>query len=415
MAEVPDLSAFVRAGDTVLFGSGTAEPTTLTEALVAQRHDLGGVRVVIGAMYSRTFLPEHADALRFVGLGGLGTASALCRAGVMEVLPVHLGDLPRLITSGCLPVDVVLLQVSPPGPDGRCSLGLAADYLQAAMATARVVVAEVNPQVPFTLGETLVDPATFTHVVERDRPPLTVDVQPPTPAEEAIAALVAERVPDGATLQMGIGAVPAAVVSLLDRRDLGIHSGLVSDSVLALVESGAVTNARKEVDAGVTVAGVLYGSTRLYQWADRNPALSLRPVSYTHDPAVLASFGTLFAINSAVEVDLTGQVNAEVVDGRHVGAVGGLAVFARAAARSRAGRSITALPSTAAGGTRSRIVANLNGGVATVPRADADLVVTEHGVADLRGATLAERARRLIAVAHPEHRSWLSGHASALC
>lgn len=415
MADPLDLTEFVRPGDTVLWGSGTAEPTILTEALVNQRHRLGGVTVVVGAMFSRTFRPEHADALRFVGLGGLGTASTLCRAGVMEILPVHLGALPALIESGRLPVDVVLVQVTPPGTDGRCSLGLAADYLQAALRSARVVLAETNPAVPFTFGDTLVDPTAFSAVVESDRSPLTVETPDPGPTERAIAALVAERIPDGAVLQMGIGAVPTAVVSLLGARDLGIHSGLVNDGVLGLIESGAVTNARKELDPGLTVTGVLYGSERLYRWADRNPDLVLRPVSYTHDPVVLASFGSLFAINSAVEVDLTGQINAEVVDGRHVGAVGGLAAFARAAASSPRGRAVTVLPSTAGSGTRSRIVPALAGGVATVPRSDADLVVTEHGVADLRGVSLAERARRLVAVADPAQREWLAGHASALC
>ena len=195
---------------------------------------------------------------------------------------------------------------------------------------------------------------------------------------------------------------------LRDRRDLGIHSGLMSDSLLDLIEAGAVTNARKEIDRGVTVAGALFGTDRLYRWADRNPALRMRSVAYTHAAHVLGAFGALYAVNSAIEVDLTGQINAETIGGEHVGLIGGQGAFTRAASTSATGRSIIALGSVARGGEVSRIVARLPDGVVTTPRADADLFVTEHGVADLRGVPIAERRARMIAIADPRHRDDLS-------
>jgi acetyl-CoA hydrolase len=209
-------------------------------------------------------------------------------------------------------------------------------------------------------------------------------------------------------MQFGVGGTPDAVLAALgDKHDLGVHSGLISDAVVDLFEAGVVTNARKPIDTGLTVTGTIVGSDALYRWAHRNPSLLMQPVSYTHNPRVLSSFDNFFAINAAIEVDLGGQINAETIDGTYIGAVGGQGAFARAGAAARHGRSIIAVPSTAAGGTISRIVARLGDAVTTTPRADADLVVTEHGVADLRGATLSERAERLIAVADPAHRDAL--------
>ena len=194
------------------------------------------------------------------------------------------------------------------------------------------------------------------------------------------------------------------------KTDLGIHSGVIGDTTLSLMESGVVTNARKEIDSGLTVTGALFGTQRLYDWADRQPTLQLRPLAYTHDASVLANFSTFFAVNGAVEVDLTGQINSEMVGGRHVGAVGGQLDFANAAMASRHGRSIVGLPSTAAGGTVSRITARMTDSIVSTTRADADLIVTEFGIADLRGATVRQRRERLIAIAHPDHREALRRH-----
>jgi acetyl-CoA hydrolase len=403
-----DLSRHIRPGDTVLIGQSTGEPRSLVEALVAQRHELGGITVFIGSSYAGLLLPEHADAFRFVGYGSVGRTGALVRAGVVDMHPIHFGALPGLIRSGRIPVDVALAQVSPPGPAGTHSLGLVTDYLATAVGVARTVLGEVNARVPYTYGDTAVAPARFAATVTDDRPLIEVERRAPLPEDERIGQLIAELLPDGATIQFGIGGTPDAVLaSLGGHRDLGVHSGILSDAFVDLVEAGVVTNARKEIDTGVSVTGALLGTERLYGWARENRALSMRTSAYTHDGTVLASLGTLHAINSAVEVDLTGQINGESAAGRYVGLVGGQPAFARAALMSPTGRSIVAMPSTAQGGAVSRIVARLGDGIVSTARADADLVVTEHGVADLRGATLRERAIRLTAIADPRHREAL--------
>ncbi len=367
----------------------------------------------VGSSFSGMFRPEHADALHFYGLGGVGRTSELTKAGVVDILPVHLGSLPELIAARRLPVDVVLVQLSPPDERGRHSLGLVADYLQPAMAAARTVVAEINPYCPFTYGHTLVPAERLAFVVHDDRPLLSVERQPQSPVDEAIASNVAALIPDEATIQFGVGRTPDAVLhKLVDKRDLGVHSGLVSDALVDLIELGVVTNRRKPIDPSVTVTGALFGTDRLYRWADRNPGLALRGVSYTHDPRILAAFDHFYAINSALEVDLTGQINAETVNGRHLGTIGGQGAFARAALTSTGGRSIIALASVAHGGETTRIVAKLPDRVVTTSRADADLIVTEHGVADLRGATISDRRRRMIAIADPHHRDELARHTS---
>jgi acyl-CoA hydrolase len=403
-----DLRQAIRPGDTVLWGQGTGEPRTLTEALVRQRAELGGVDVFLGSMFSDTLDPSHADHLRFRGIGGMGTNAALARAGVLDVLPCHISAIPGLIESGRLPVDVVMVQVSEAGPDGRHSLGLIADYLGAALTKARTVVAEINDQVPRTRGA-WVEAGRFDMVVRSSRPPVMVADGAPGPTEERIAALVASLVPDGAVVQLGVGSIAGPVGrALVAKRELGIHAGVVGDWVVDLVEAGAVTNSRKAIDTGLTVTGGLFGTRRLYDFAHDNPAIELRPLSYTHDPAVLRRLEGLVAVNSAVEVDLGGQVNAETVNGVHIGAVGGQVDFVRAAMASPGGRSVIALPSTAKGGRKSRIVLRPGDCVTTSARSDADTVVTEYGVADLRGATLGARAERLIAIAHPAFRDELA-------
>jgi acetyl-CoA hydrolase len=403
-----DLTAHIEPGDTVLIAQGTAEPRSLVQALVEQAEGLQGVRLFIGASFTGLLRPEHARNFRLCSFGGIARTSALTREGVVDVLPIHLGTLPHLITSGRLPVDVVLAQVSEPDERGGCSLGLVADYLPAAISVARTVIVEVNPNVPFTHGDTTVSVDRFAATVRDDRPLIEVAPRVPSAEEDMIGRLVAEQIPDGATLQLGVGGAPdVALRHLSGRRDLGIHSGLIGDAVMALIEDGTVTNARKPIDRGLTVTGALFGTGALYRWADHNRRLRVRSLAHTHDPAVLAEFHDLHAVNSALEVDLTGQINAEVAGGRYVGAIGGQGAFARAAAISPGGRSIIALPSTARGGATSRIVARLPDSVVTTPRSDADLIVTEHGVADLRGLGLADRAARLIAIAHPDHRAEL--------
>jgi len=401
-----DLARYIRPGDMVVWGQACAEPVSLTEALVAQRAGLGGVRCFTGISSSATLRPEHAAELSFFSYCGAGPNGALDQAGVLEVLPCHYCDLPRILRTGPLAADVVLLGLPPPRPDGRFSLGLGADYAAAVIDSARLVIAEVNDQLPVVAGDRLLSADEIDVLVPTSRPPPEHPAAVAKDVEEAIAGNVADLVTDGATLQFGIGGLPSAVLSRLkDRRDLGVHSGMIGDQLVSLIEAGAVTGARKTLDRGLVVAGFLMGTRTLFAHAASNPAIRLRDTRYTHDPAVLAAQHALVAINSAIEVDLTGQVNTEMVGDRYVGAVGGGADFLRGAARSPGGVPIVALPSTA--GPASRIVARLSG-PASIARSDAGVIVTEYGSADLRGLPLRERRDRMLAIAHPDHQSALA-------
>ncbi|QJY31648.1 acetyl-CoA hydrolase/transferase family protein [Diaphorobacter sp. JS3050] len=406
------LQALIRPGDTLWWGQATAEPLTLTRAVVQHRHALaqgGRLRVFVGIGASDTLQPGLADAIDFFGYAAGGPHRALAQAGVLDILPSHYSHLPGLIRAGVLPADVVLLQVSPPDAQGRYSLGLVQEYLPAAIERARVVIAEVHPDVPWTHGGLHLQASDFALLIDAEHPPLDQSRSAPGPVEQAIARHVAGWVEDGATLQLGIGNLPEAVLAALHgHRDLGLHSGAVGDGIAALAEAGVLTNARKSLDTGVGIGGILMGGERLRRWAHRNPQIELRGTDYTHDPAVLAASHKLTAINAAIEVDLTGQINAEVAAGCYVGAVGGAVDFLRGAARSKGGLPIVALPATAKG--KTRIVAQLSGPVST-PRSDGGLIVTEHGVADLRGQTLSRRVRRLIDIAAPEHRADLERQA----
>lgn len=409
------LQTLLRPGDTLWWGQATAEPLTLTRAVVQQRHALaqgGRLRVFVGIGASDTLRPEQADAIDFFGYAASGPHKALAQAGVLDILPGHYAQLPNLIRSGVLPVDVLLLQVSPPDAHGRHSLGLAHEYLTTALDKARVVIGEVNPAIPWTHGSVTLQASDFALLVDAEQPPVELARSTPGPVEQAIARHIAARIEDGATLQLGIGNLPEAVLAALHgHRDLGLHSGAVGDGIVALAEAGVLTHARKTVDPGVGIGGILMGGEGLRRWAHRNRQFALRGTDYTHHPEVLAASHKLTAINAALEVDLTGQINAEVAGGVYVGAVGGAVDFLRGAARSHGGLPIVALPATARGATR--IVAQLSGPVST-PRSDAGLIVTEHGVADLRGQTLSRRVRRLIDIAAPEHRAELERQAHTL-
>lgn len=412
-----DLSALIRPGDTVVVGQGTAEPRSLTEALVAQRHAIGRFRVFLGAVFSDTFAPEATDGIDFAAYGGIGGAARLARAGRLDVLPVQYSRLPGLFEAGIQKAEVVLLQLAP-GRE-RLNLGLSNDYVVQAALNARTVIAEVNDRVPWSFGGELPDGLRIDVVVETSRPPVELAPARIGPAEESIATHVAALIPDGATVETGIGAVPDAILAALSgHRELGIHSGMIGDRFADLIEAGVVTNARKPFDAGVSTAGSLFGTARLAAFADRNPAIRLVPTSVSHGVELMSRIPDFRAVNSAIEVDLSGQVNGEVAGGVsgdiYVGAVGGQVDFVRAANAAPGGRSIIALPASAKGGAISRIVASLDGRPVTSLRSDADVVVTEWGVAELRGLGLAERARRMIAIADPAFREELERAAHPL-
>jgi acetyl-CoA hydrolase len=405
-----DLRAVLRPGDSVLWGQAGAEPQTLAEALVTQRSALGGVSVFLGINYSGIVKPEHADHLRLSAYCGAGHNRALAEAGVLDIHPHPYSQLGNLIRARRLRVDAVFVQLSPPNERGEYSLGIAAEYLLPALDACRVVLAEVNERVPWTHTDKLLRDGDFALAVRSAREPAAPPHGAPGETDHAIARHAAAFIGDGATLEFGLGALPDAILAELgDRRDLGVHSGALGDGIADLVRKGAITNARKGIDPGRTVGGVLLGSRKLFDFAHRNPALRLASSDYTHDPRVLARLARFTAINSAVEVDLTGQVNAEVAGGSYVGAVGGALDFVRAAGQSEGGVSLVVLPSSA-GRKASRVVSRLSGPVAT-PRSEAGVIVTEHGAADLRGCTLAERARRMLAIAHPAWREALEREA----
>jgi acetyl-CoA hydrolase len=403
-----DLGRYIRPGDHIIWSHACGEPLTLTETLVAQRAGLGGVNAFIGSAFSATLQPEHADHIIFSSMGAIGTLSRLTRANCLNVIPCHVGQIAGMIEAGIIPCDVAFLQLSRAGEDGRHGYGVTNDYSQAIAARARVVVAEINAAVPRTVCDQTLAADAIDIAVTTDRPVLELRAAEPTETDRAIAGFVCRYIEDGTTLQMGIGAVPEAVTRLIaDRRDLGVHSGMIGDGIAALIEAGVVTNARKARDAGVTVTGALIGTKRLYDLAHDNPAIALRNSHATHGDAVLNGIRGLVTINSAIEVDLTGQVNAEQTGAHYLGGTGGQVDYVRAGSRARGGHSIIALPATAKGGEVSRITACLSGPVTTA-RAEIDVIITEFGVAELKGVGLGERARRLVAIAHPRFREELS-------
>ncbi|HSV77859.1 MAG TPA: acetyl-CoA hydrolase/transferase C-terminal domain-containing protein [Ramlibacter sp.] len=402
-----DLPALVRPGDTVAWTSGTGEPLSLSRRLVAQRHAIGGFQLLLGTLYSDTLRPEHCDVIRVLGLGGTGNARHLAEAGKLDILPIAMSEFAGLVRSRDLPVDVALVQLAEDPTTGELSFGAVNGYGPDLLHAARVVIAEINSQAPFTRSRVPVDRSRIQWAVRSDQPLLEIKERRIDPRDEAIARQVAALVPDGGVLQIGVGSMPQAVLQALrGHRDLGLYSGTIGDGVIPLIEAGVITNARKTVDPGVSVTGTLLGTRKLYDFAHRNPLLRVEPASYTHDFCALRACERLMAINSAVEIDLTGQVNAEMVGGKYLGSVGGQAEFMRAAKASPGGLAILALTAQASGG-RSRIVPRIASGAVSTARADVDVVVTEFGVAHLRAAPIAERVRRLIAIAHPEQREEL--------
>jgi acyl-CoA hydrolase len=400
-----DLTRYVRPGDGVWWGQGGAEPAPLVDALLDQAGAIGPIRAFCGLTWNERLTSELPDELTVLSYGGLGELRSLSRHGRLDVVPCHYSSLPRMFANRALPCDVGLVQVSPPDRDGTVSLGIGVEYVADALPHARTLIAEVNERMPATRGTARLPLDLFAAVIYTDRPLSTAAARPADAVDQAIAAQVAGLVQDGDTVQLGVGSLPNAVLAALrDHADLGIHSGMITDGVLDLIEAGAVTGARKEIDRGVTVTGAALGSSTLYQRLAGLP-VEFRPASYTHAPAVLSQLRTLVSVNSAIEVDLLGQVGAEIRRGVYIGAVGGQVDFSRAASLTGA-RSIIAL--RAESGGESAITPVLRGRVVTTARVDVDAVVTEYGVALLTGATVAERALRLIEIAAPRHRERLA-------
>ncbi len=406
--------AAVRSGRHVLIGSGAAQPQRLVEALAARAEALDDVEVLhlltLGeAPYAQ---PRFAGHLRHNALFIGPNVRAAVSQGLADYTPCYLHEVPSMIRAGRLPVDVALIQVAP-AQDGFCSLGVSVDILKAAVKKAGYVAAQVNARMPRTAGDSRIPVSDIDAFVLGDAPLLELAQPQPTAASLWIGRFVAQLVDDGATLQVGIGAVPNAILAALSgKKDLGIHSEMFSDGVLSLVEKGVVTGRRKSLHPGKVVASFCLGSGRLYE-AAADSRFEFYPVDYVNDPAVIGRNERMVAVNSALQVDLTGQVASDSIGYRFYSGFGGQVDFIRGAARSPGGRSIIALPATAKGGSVSRIVCCLPEGAGVVTtRADVDFVVTEYGIASLKGRTIRERALALIQIAHPSFRALLAAEAA---
>ena len=402
-----DLGAFLRPGDRIVWGQACGEPTTLVEALIAQAESIGRLSAFAATSFSGLLTAEAAQKFSLSSMGAMGALRAVAAAGRLGIVPCHVSQIGPMIEQGLIGCDVAFVQVGRAGADGNHSFGLISDFIDAAVRKARVVIAEINDQVPFTHGDVVLPASRIDCAVHVSRPPVQVPAAPIGDNDMAIAKVVAAYIEDGAVIQVGIGAVPDAILRLLrDRRNLGVHSGMIGDGLVDLAEAGVITNALKPIDVGVSITGALIGTRRLYDFVDNNPQIGMRSAAYTHNAAVLSQLTRLVTINSALEVDLTGQVNAEQSGGKYMGGTGGQVDYVRAGSRAPGGRSIIALPATAKDGAISRITTALSGPVTTA-RSDVDVIATEFGAAELKGQSLAERSRRLVAIAHPKFQEQL--------
>ncbi len=413
MTEPIDLAGQIRAGDRIAWSGVALEPLRLLEILESQLDRMPpDVSALLNiSIFDAIDAEALTAALRVVAIGGSVTNRRFRDSGGFDVLPVNYSMLPELVGSNALKLDCILLQVA--AANGAFNHSLMVDHIADGIGSARLVVAEVNDQLPVTYGDTRLAKRDVDQVVQVSRPPLEVASRPARDLEKEIGRHVHRLIRDGDTLEVGLGSLPDAVLECLhDKRDLGVHSGTIGDRVAELAAAGVITNAKKPLDTGKTITATLLGTTKLYGWAHRNPHLEVRSPRYTHDIATHALLPNLVGVNSALEVDLTGQFNSETIGGRHVGVIGGQSDFMRGAMRSPGGRNIVVLESTARNGRVSRISARLSDGVVTATRANADWIVTEYGIAELRGRTLQERAMALIKIAHPDFRRSLE-HAVA--
>ncbi|MGD8414059.1 MAG: GNAT family N-acetyltransferase [Candidatus Latescibacterota bacterium] len=406
----------VKHGHRVFIGSGAGQPESLVEALTA-RHDIEDTEIVhIMTLGIAPYVERHMDQrfrhnAFFIGPNVREAVSE----GRADYTPIFLSEIPHLFRSGRIMNDVALVQVSPPDEHGYCSFGVSTDIVKSAAESARRVICEVNSNTPRSLGDCFINVRDVHRLVPSDRPILEAPQGEPDDLARDIAKYIADLIEDGATIQLGIGTIPDAVLHFLtDRRDLGIHTEMFSDGVIPLIEQGVITNNRKTLHRGKIIASFVLGSRKLYDFIDNNPLVEFHPTEYTNDPFIIAQNHKMVSINSALEIDLTGQVCADSLGTMFYSGIGGQVDFVRGASRAKGGKAIIALPSTAAGGTVSRIVPTLKPGAGVVTsRGDVHYVVTEFGVAYLHGKTIRERALALIQIAHPKFRPWLMAEAKA--
>ncbi|QEK12510.1 acetyl-CoA hydrolase/transferase family protein [Crassaminicella thermophila] len=401
----------IQSGNRVVIGHACSEPLELVDAMVKNKDQYKDVEIVhmVAMGKSEYTKPEMAPHFRHNALFVGGSTRKAVNEARADYTPCFFTEVPRLFKEGYLPVDVALIQLSRPDEHGYCSFGLSCDYTKPAAECAKIVIAEVNDQMPRTMGDSFIHISEIDHIVETSYP--IIELQPPKigDVEKAIGQNCAKLIEDGSTLQLGIGAIPDAVLLFLkDKKDLGIHSEMFSDGVVELVEAGVINNSKKSIHKGKMVVTFLMGTKRLYDFVDNNPSVELYPVDYVNNPCVIMQNEKMVSINSCIQIDLMGQVGSESIGLRQFSGVGGQVDYVRGVSMAKGGKSIIAIPSTASKGKVSRIVPLLDEGSAvTTSRNDVHYVVTEYGIADLRGKTLKERGRALINIAHPDFRSML--------
>ena len=413
-----DAIQVVRDGDTIVVPTGVGEPPALLTALSEVRRNYRGVRIsqILPLRKYGYIDPETVDHIRHDAYFFGGATRPGGQEGWIDYVPAYFSELPMLINRGLTPADVVFSLASPMDEHGYFSLSLAPDYTMAAVEKARAIVLEVNPNVPFANGDCHVHVSQIAALTESSDPLLEVGLPKIGPVQEAIGGYVAEMIPDGATLQIGYGGIPDAVVmQLTHKRDLGIHTEMIGDGIMSLVEAGVVTNQRKNIHRGKMLATFALGSKKLYDFMHRNKALEMHPVDFTNDPHLAGQNDNLHCINATMQIDFMGQCGSESLGPKPYSGTGGQADFVRAANRSNGGKAFIVLPSTAKDDTISRIVPTLTPGThVTTSKNDINYVVTEHGVAQLRGKTAKQRCAALIAIAHPNFREELRAAAKKL-
>ena len=413
-----DAVRLVQNGDTIVIPTAAAEPPLLLGALSAQRQQFLDVKVsqILPIRKHGYFDPQTQHHVRHVAYFFGPASRPGGQDGLVDYLPSNFSEMPSMIRRGQSDAQTVFTVASPMDAHGYFSIGLAADYTMAAIAKARTVVLEVNPHVPFCYGNCHVHISQVSALVESSEPIPEVGLPKIGPVQEAIGKYVASMIQDGDTLQIGYGGIPDAVVmQLTDKHDLGVHTEMLGDGILTLIESGAVNNCRKNRNTGKVIATFALGSNKLYQFMDRNPGLEMHPVDITNDPFLAGQNDNLVAINATMQIDFMGQCGSESLGNTPVSGTGGQTDFVRAANRSEGGRSFIVLPSTAKDNTISRIVPTLTAGThVSTAKNDINYVVTEYGVAQLRGKTAKQRAQELISIAHPDFRPQLRDQARAL-
>ncbi len=409
----------IKSGDYVVVSHACGEPRSLTKAMSERYAELRDVKVVhrVGmgeCLYAQPGMEEH---FRHISLfGGINTRKAIYE-GRADYIPRFISETPALFLEGHIPVDVALITVSPPDKYGYCSLGISVDYSLPAARMAKTVIAEVNDNMPRTLGDSFMSVKDIAHFVLSDIPLMEVEPVTQTNVEIQIGNYCADLIEDGSTLQMGIGAIPdAALAAMVNKKDLGIHTEMFSDGLIPLVEQGIINGSKKTIHPYKIISTFMMGTQVLYEWLDDNPLVEMHPENYVNDPWVIAQNYKVVSINSALQIDVLGQVAADTIGPKQFSGVGGQIDFIRGAKRSvGGGKSIIAVPSTASGGKVSRIVSSLYEGTAvTTTRNEVDFVITEFGVAQLSGKTNLERLKALVSISHPDFRDEIMFHAKKL-